>query len=52
MNQWLVSDLLQLAGTSYEDVAAKGAVVEMRAEFDCDFNDGSSGCECREKFAG
>lgn len=37
-NQWYISEILDGAGTTIEDVSERGAIVLMKATFDCDFN--------------
>ena len=43
-NQWLLSEILEQAGIQYKDVVAAGAIVSMNAKFDCNFNEGTEGC--------
>ena len=37
-NQWYISEILEGAGTNIADVNERGAIVLMKATFDCDFN--------------
>ena len=37
-NQWYISEILEGAGTNIDDVSERGAIVLMKATFDCDFN--------------
>ena len=37
-NQWYISEILEGAGTNIDDVNERGAIVLMKATFDCDFN--------------
>eukprot|EP00938_MAST-03A_sp_MAST-3A-sp1_P001413 g1413.t1 len=37
-NQWYISEILEGAGTNIDEVSERGAIVLMKATFDCDFN--------------
>jgi len=39
LNQWLIKDILANASVTMDDVRSKGAIVLMKATFDCDFNE-------------
>jgi len=39
-NLWQIKKILENAGTSYQEISATGAIILMRADFDCNFNGG------------
>ena len=38
LNQWMIKDILHEADTEYESINSTGAILLMKAKYDCDFN--------------
>jgi len=50
-NLWTIADMLQMAGTSFNEIKANGAILLVTAHFECNFDRSSSECVPSFSFA-